>query len=250
MKFYYDHVFGNQSSKDLVYTLVSAEFNQDEWDYAFQNGWQPTHSFYGIQTSNLIWYQARQTRLVVKDYQLSKSTKRVLKDSKVTHKVSESISDLHSVYELYKKYCAYKNFSKKLDYLSVKQYFKYAQNSVYLQFFHNQQLIAITKISLWNSSPLTEFFWWNYDIPKLSVGRISSHLELELVKKKSYNFLYLGLGYNKDSQYKSDVKGFQWWTGRYWSADTDMYKKLCTSDDNISTIDELYEHQLKYLGSY
>ena len=83
----------------------------------------------------------------------------------------------------------------------------------------------------------------------MSVGRLSSYLELDFARDKGYNFLYVGLAYNSESKYKCLKKGFQWWTGRYWSENVDQFVSLCENDDKINTIQELYDFQIKYLNN-
>ena len=107
-------------------------------------------------------------------------------------------------------------------------------------------MIAVTKISVWNNSVYSEFFWWNYEVPELMLGKISSEVEIELAKATGNRYLDTGLVYHSHGVYKSLKKGFEWWTGREWSKDTDKYKYLCKKDDEIKTIEELHEHQMNY----
>jgi hypothetical protein len=249
MKFYFDHLFGQQTDKDFIYSLISAEFEPSEWNYAFENGWAPTHEYYISDFSNkLLWYQSRQTRINIEKYTPSRKTRKLIKDTPIEYKITTEVSDIHSVYEIYLQYCEYKNFGDLADYSYIKKYFTSAQPGYYIQFFYQNQLIAITKISVWDTNPIAEFFWWNYNTPSLSVGRLSSYLELDFAKSKGYNFLYVGLAYNAESKYKSLKKGFQWWTGRYWSENVDQFLFLCENDDKINTIQDLYEFQIKYLN--
>ena len=101
-------------------------------------------------------------------------------------------------------------------------------------------------MSVWQNSVYSEFFWWNYENPELSVGRLSSEIEINIAKQTGNRYLYTGLGYHKHGLYKSLKKGFEWWTGRDWSKDLKLYKNLCYKDDDITTIDELLQHQTKY----
>ena len=248
MKIYFDHVHGEQRDKDFIYSLISADFDHSEWNYAFENGWAPTHEFYLPNFPNkLVWYQSRQTRINIEDYSPSRKSKLLVRDTPVTWEIKEEVNDIHSIYELYLQYCEYKGFSDIAKYDYIKQYFTKSQPGYFIHFYLNNQLIAITKISIWNASPFAEFFWWNYSDPSLSVGKLSSYIEIQFVKKLHLSFLYLGLAYNSDSIYKSLKRGFQWWTGRYWSNNIEEFRWLCEQDDKIKTIDDLYTHQLNYL---
>ena len=92
----------------------------------------------------------------------------------------------------------------------------------------------------------SEFFWWDYEEPNLSVGKLSSEIEISIAKKSDNRYLYTGLGYHRHGLYKSLKKGFEWWTGREWSKDLVLYTYLCGKDDEVTTIDELYQHQTNY----
>ena len=122
--------------------------------------------------------------------------------------------------------------------------------SIFILFYYESKLIGVTKVSVWANSVYAEFFWWNYDMPQLMLGKISSELEIELAKSTGNRYLYTGLGYHSHGVYKSLKKGFEWWTGRKWSTDTDKYKYLCKKDDEIKTIEELHQHQLNYFKEH
>jgi hypothetical protein len=64
-------------------------------------------------------------------------------------------------------------------------------------------------------------------------------IEVEYAKKLALNHLYIGQGYESGSKYKSEFKGFEWWTGTEWSRDVELYKKLCDNDSTINTIDDI-----------
>ena len=97
-------------------------------------------------------------------------------------------------------------------------------------------MIGVTKVSVWSNSVYAEFFWWNYDMPELMLGKISSELEIELAKSTGNRYLYTGLGYHSHGVYKSLKKGFEWWTGREWTNNITKYRYLCKKDDEIKTI--------------
>ena len=62
MKLYFDNIFGHQTDGDLLFSVVSAEFDKNEWNYAFENGWSPINFWFDGST-DLIWYQSRNTRI-------------------------------------------------------------------------------------------------------------------------------------------------------------------------------------------
>ena len=251
MNIYFDHVLGKQQKEDFMHTLVSATFSESEWDYAFQNGWAPTNLWFESDFARsypIIWYQSRQTRIVLEDYAPSRKTKKLANNPDIDIIVSNSLlCPEDEVYEIYVKYCKHKNFGDMLDKEDVVKYFSDIFSSLLIHFYHKGKLVAITKISIWATSAFAEFFWWDYEQPDLSLGKLSFYYEAEEIKKLGFKFLYMGLGYNSDSIYKSCKKGFQFWNGRYWSDDSSLFSTLCEKDDSVSCLDSLIDYQEEYL---
>jgi hypothetical protein len=253
MKLYFDHVLGNQKNKDFVFSLVSATFEKSEWDWAFETGWAPTVVWFETNFSNsepLIWYQCRQSRIKLSEYKPNPKTKKLVNNTEVKFIITNSLDiPIEDINEVYLRYCEHKNFGDILPFNEVKALLLHEKSdkNYYIQFFIEDKLIAITKLSLWGTSLISEIFWWNYQSPELSLGKISFYLEIELAKKLELQYLYTGISYNSDSIYKSQKKGFQFWTGRDWSSDSTIFEGLCLADDTIETIEELHEYQYSYL---
>ena len=253
MNIYFDHVLGKQKNEDLIYSLVSATFDPEEWEYAFDNGWAPTPVWYPSNFDNnhsFIWYQSRQTRINIKNYVCNKKTKKLVKNSPVVCKISSCLlEDIDTIFEVYTSYCTKKNFGDAIDTPEgLLPYFQSEEPPVLLHFYLNNKLIGITKISSWDSALFSEFFWWDYKDPSLSLGKLSFYLELEYAKNNKSAFLYTGFGYNSDSIYKSLKNGFEFWTGRKWSNNTELFQELCLQDDSVTTLTDLAEYQYKYLN--
>lgn len=252
MKLYFDHVLGKQKDEDLVYTLVSATFPPEEWYYAFDNGWAPTPEWYPSNFNDnysFIWYQSRQTRICVNEYVSNKKTKKLAKNSNIVCKISDHLlEDITTIFNIYDSYCKIKDFGDAVKAPEdLLPYFTTDVPLVLLHFYLENELIGISKISDWDSVLFSEFFWWDYKDPSLSLGKLSFYLELEYAKNKGADFLYTGLGYNSESSYKSLKKGFEFWTGREWSRDVNLFQELCLKDDQIVTLDELVNYQYDYL---
>jgi hypothetical protein len=246
MKLYFDHILGKQQEQDFVFSLVCATFEEHEWDSAFETGWAPAQLWFDstFAQNKIVWYQSRQTRLVLSSYAPNAKTKKLSKQ--ISYSISKELK--HSVDEIYKvyiKYCDYKNFGDLIPRDKFDTYF--TGNNYYIYFYDKNELAAITKLSLWSNSLFSELFWWNYETPSLSLGKVSFYLEAELAKSLSIPYLYMGISYNKASIYKSNKKGFEFWTGRQWLSDAKLFQYLCEKDDVISTIDELHDYQYEYL---
>jgi hypothetical protein len=255
MKLYFDHILGKQKDKDFVFSLVSATFKDEEWDWAFENGWAPlTKWFDSTFTTSipLIWYQSRQSRIVLDDYSPNPKTKKLLNKTPVKYIIDTKLhTSIDSIFSIYSDYCSYKNFGDLISKQDITYYFNPHPNSThyYIHFYYEDTLLAITKLSLWSKSLLSEIFWWNYKNPDLSIGKLSYYLEIQLAKQLGLNYLYTGISYNEDSIYKSHKKGFQFWTGRDWLSDTNCFINLCKYDDSIETIEELHDYQYTYLNN-
>jgi len=57
---------------------------------------------------------------------------------------------------------------------------------------------------------------------------------------------YLSYAYENASAYKSKYRGFEFWTGRKWLQDKNLYEKLCSEDSKIESLVELNDYQDKY----
>ena len=245
MKLYFDNIFGHQTDGDLLFSVVSAEFDQNEWNYAFENGWSPIGIWYN-RHKNILWYQSRQTRIDTKVHSHSRKTKLLLQRTPVSWVVESSHGYDEEIYSLYVDYCKYKKLTDIATYDEIDIIFNYPVDQRFIKFYYEDKLIGITKMSTWMNSVYSEFFWWNYKNPKLSVGKLSGAIEIDIAKQSGNRYLYTGLGYHHHGIYKSLKKGFEWWTGREWSKDIPLYVHLCNKDDEIKTIDELHQHQLDY----
>ena len=185
-------------------------------------------------------------RVDLHNHTRGRKSKELFKKTNVSWEVYNSHKYDDGIYNLYLDYCSYKNFTDIATFDEIDTIFNYPVDQRFIKFYYKDKIIAITKMSVWQNSVYSEFFWWNYKNPELSVGRLSSEIEIDIAKHTGNRYLYTGLGYHKHGIYKSLKKGFEWWTGREWSKDLTLYKNLCYKDDDITTIDELLQHQTKY----
>ena len=76
MKIYFDHILGKITDQQFFYSPATALFEQDEYEYAIQNGWHVAESWdvkdfdwYNRQIKDKqVWYQARSTRIKMSDF--------------------------------------------------------------------------------------------------------------------------------------------------------------------------------------
>ena len=257
MKLYFDHLIGKQSHMDLLYSFVSATFEDDEWQMAFDNGWTPCFVWWKNDCKFFkemwdagiwIWYQGRTTRIKTLLYKPSRSTRHFYRQTPVNYTLTDDlVADQKQIYEIYLKYCEYHKFGDVLEYEKYLEIFNKGDFK-YLNFYYENKLIAITRMSVWkNVAIMSDFFWWDYENPELSVGKLSQHQEVIVARENNFSNLYLGLGYERESAYKARKSGFEFWTGRKWSNDKELYFKLCEKDVECKTIDDLYNYHEDYL---
>jgi len=246
VKLFFDHITGKLTNYDLIYSLTLAEFEDSEYDYAFENGWIPL-SWYYTELKNLTWINARNTRLVLDKVEFSKKQKYVLRKKDIEVKVLNSF-DYDLLSGIYKKYVKYRNFYEegfesdsevfeKKDYIDWK----------YFIYYHKDIPVAFTEFKVFdNKHVLSGQFAWDYENPKLGLGTYATLYEIDWSYKNKYKNYYLSYGYETTSKYKSKYKGFEFWNGKEWVNNKSMYNKLCDNDSSIESIKDLNKYQREY----
>lgn len=246
MKLFFDHITGKLTNYDLIYSLPLAEFEDSEYDYAFENGWIPL-SWYYTELKNLTWINARNTRLVLNKVEFSKKQKYVLRKKDIKVKILNSF-DYDLLSTIYKKYIKYRNFYEegfendsevfeKKDYIDWK----------YFIYYYKDTPVAFTEFKVFdNKHVLSGQFAWDYENPKLGLGTYATLYEIDWSYKNKYKNYYLSYGYETTSKYKSKYKGFEFWNGKEWVNNKSMYNKLCDNDSSIESIKDLNKYQREY----
>jgi len=246
VKLFFDHITGKLTNYDLIYSLPLAEFEDNEYDYAFENGWIPL-SWYYTELKNLTWINARNTRLVLDKVEFSKKQKYVLRKKDIEVKILNSF-DYDLLSTIYKKYVKYRNFYEegfendsevfeKKDYIDWK----------YFIYYYKDTPVAFTEFKVFdNKHVLSGQFAWDYENPKLGLGTYATLYEIDWSYKNKYKNYYLSYGYETTSKYKSKYKGFEFWNGKEWVNNKFMYNKLCDNDSSIESIKDLNKYQREY----
>jgi len=249
VKLFFDHITGKLTNYDLIYSLPLAEFEDSEYDYAFENGWIPL-SWYYTELKNLTWINARNTRLLLKKFTFSKKQRKILRKKDITVEVYNKLDDalFTTISSIYKKYIKHKKFHEE-NFEEESEFFKKEDNidwKYFIYYFKNRP-IAFTEIKVFDSNHvLTGQFAWDYENPKLGMGTYATLYEIDWSIKNKCKKYYLAYGYEKSNVYKSRFDGFEFWNGRSWLNDKTLYKKLCEHDTEINTIQELNAYQKKY----
>jgi len=246
VKIFFDHITGKLTNYDLIYSLPLAEFEDNEYDYAFENGWIPL-SWYYTELKNLTWINARNTRLVLDKIKFSKKQKYILRKKDIKVKVLNNF-DYELLSKIYKKYVKYRNFYEegfesdseifeKKDYIDWK----------YFIYYHEDTPVAFTEFKVFdNRHVLSGQFAWDYENPKLGLGAYATLYEIDWAIKNKCKKYYLSYGYEATSKYKSKYDGFEFWNGKEWIDNKNLYNKLCEQDTQINTLKDLNKYQRTY----
>ena len=260
MQIFFDHIAGNITNRELVYSPATAIFEEQEFDFAFENGWHIAESWgvddfdwYNKQRNEgkVVWYQARSTRLDVSAYEERKRHRKKIRRAGVECEVHTDVNEISdSLYTVYKKYIASKKFTD--FYESAEDLFdgKLGER-VFLVFTHDGKIIGFSILDLVSEkTAMAPQFAWDYENPQIGLGYVSKLYQLRYLQERSIKYLYLGNSYEMPSLGKSDLPGFEWWDGRKWSSDIDLYKHLIVQESRIQTLDELYNLQQKYYSRH
>jgi len=111
--------------------------------------------------------------------------------------------DLHSLREIFKKYCKHKKFISTEPMWDNE--FLWDHNDV-LGYYDNSNLVAWTVITKYNDDDVYSVqFAWDYETPDLRLGIKSIENECAYYKSLGYKYYYLGEAH----KYKHDFQGFE-----------------------------------------
>lgn len=257
MKFFFDHIAGNSSNRELVYSPATAVFDRSEYEFAVQHGWHIAESW-GVDdfdwfnevrlSGSHVWYQARSTRIEVSKFSERSRHRKKIKKSKVTCSHRSDITDIAgemwAVYEKYLQYKGFSNFYESADDLFTEIY----GDRKYLVYRDNtDKVIAFSVIEILSPSvAIAPQFAWDYSNPSIGLGSLNKLFQFRLLKDLNVSHLYLGNSYELSSLGKMKWPGFQWWTGRTWSEDKDLFAFLLERETRMQTLDDLYVTQKAY----
>ena len=247
MKIYYEHHYGRMTDCDFSFCTVHAkEVDGLEEGDALENGWTKDEE----ENRGDLWWQTRSTRLDVSKFKFNRKARKMLKPAVGIETVFKPAREcnLQELKEVYYKYSNYKNYPIEDNYIEdclkdVDQKYvgEYRENGILRGYvicrIHHKSAKAMTSIQ----------FCWDYENPKMFLGKFSVVKEIEYAKSKGFNWVYMGDGYQKICEYKCYFPGFQFWTGKRWTSDMKLYKTLISNDDKVETIQDLDKLSKKYL---
>lgn len=222
IKVVFNHIegFGKITQLDFIYSDPKGINLKEEYLDYLEEGWVEWQNY---------WYNLRSTRILIKDYSPTKTTKKLSKRVNLTYTVLTS-QQLKVLTPIYKKYVKVKEFTRDI---SLKDFEGFSA----IFYWDQEELIGASIYKLYNqegkSALVVYQFLWDYQDPKLSLGNVAQYFEIKLAQSKGCDYVYLMGGYEEACIYKSQFKGFQWWTGKEWSEDINLYQELCQRDTNV-----------------
>ncbi len=119
----------------------------------------------------------------------------------------------------------------------------YGGERIVIVYYVSDLPVAFSIIDVVGQSGVATQFCWNYKDPQMQLGKISYYIEQQEAKKRNLKHIYLGSSYEEGSKSKCNYTGFEWWTGRFWSRDVNLYKTLATGETKMTTLDDLHTQQ-------
>jgi arginyl-tRNA--protein-N-Asp/Glu arginylyltransferase len=220
MKIYFDHISGFGKVSDLEVIVNCAygilEPNESSVD-ALKEGWIPWKGK---------WYNERSTRIDLAVYKPTKTTNKLSK--KIIVQAGNVLADLEKYEELHKKYSQYHNFKRDIKLESFKD--------CSIIEYYTDKLIGISLYKQYDTQFVAYQFIWDYANPKLSLGSVAQMIECETAKLLGCEYVYLLGGYEECCRYKANYPGFEFWTGKEWSTDIELYTTLVARDEKIKIV--------------
>ncbi|NBP02886.1 MAG: hypothetical protein EBU90_22775 [Proteobacteria bacterium] len=218
----FDHVngFGKITHQDFVYSNPEGTLEKHETpDDALRFGWIPWKGK---------WYNHRSVRINLAKYHPSKSTKKDYKKIESTFKSISEFKDYKTAEKIYNIYCKKNNFNRNIP---IKEIID--NSSCFFEFRKDNQIKGYTFSILHEESLVSLEFIQDFTCHNISLGSISQHYECLIANSLNRKYVYLLGGYETSCLYKCKFYGMEWWTGKEWIEDRNLFIELCQKDDTI-----------------
>ena len=82
--------------------------------------------------------------------------------------------------------------------------------------------------------------------PELNLGTVAQNFECTLYQHVGFKYYYSSYAYENVCEYKSHYNGFEWWTGREWSNNKELFRELLDKDSKVESLKDLYHRHKDY----
>jgi hypothetical protein len=258
MELIFNHRFGRMEQQDLVVCDLLAlpdPNEQDETDM-LETGWlahDRPHSIHGKNRE--VFYQSRSTRIdldrVKRKFEAHTHKGQAVQMKEIFPRSRNDTvwTGMHQMYHQYIQRKGFRDLYNPFEHINKRDSF--------LVFYIEDlgQLIGFTKIKRYHwhehfyDDAMMAPEWLQHKQPHsiesvmhcnvLTIGKLTMDMELEWARSQEASYYYAGAGYERSSIYKSDWRGFEWWTGTRWSRSKREYKRLCERDSELKSISDL-----------
>lgn len=235
MKFSFDTIqgFGKITHQDFIYNPI--EFYPTDFEEALSFGLLPDEASINKPIS---WFASRSTRIKVSDFVATKTSIKYSKRIEVKEiKKEEIFLYLDTLKQIFADYIKVKDYGKPYNIEPLLT--NNINEKVVLLYSYQNIPVAFCVLRVFKNSMCSLQFAWNYLEPKLSLGTVSQLIECEFAKKYKIEYDYLMPAYELSCMYKSNFKGLEWFTGKNWSNDIELLKKLMERDEKINIHDNI-----------
>ena len=253
MQIFFDHIAGQTENRELIYSPSTAIFEKDEYIWAIENGWQIAvawsdqdfHWFDEKKRSGVdVWYQSRVSRINLEKFREKSRHRKLIRRSGVSADLV-SVPNRRIYWKIYQQYVDYKSYSDM--YSTPEVFFRpiYGERK-YIEYRKSGKIIGFSVLEILNDLSIAIQFCWDYKDPTIKLGYVNKYFQFRHLKALGCRKMYLGTSYESSSLKKSEHTGFEWWTGRKWSKNALLYKKLVQGETSMNTLDELHKQQQSF----
>ena len=224
--------FGKQENREIIINEISlTDVSAEEEHLAIEQG------FLIDVLDDEYWFMSRSTRVITSSVDAKEYNGKWELVETLTPNLNKI---LRKILNQYVQKHNFKDFERSLNETKRTKFFIY---------YHNSRIVAFTKMQFYPEIDQsvehppkgveTCMFAWDYKNPELRLGELTLQHEVYWAQQEGFKYLYIGPGYEKSSIYKSNIAGFEWWTGMEGSKDTHEYKELCKRDSKIRSFKAL-----------
>ena len=165
----------------------------------------------------------RSVRLDLSRYKPNETTLKLAKKIGYTR---QGFQDLPLFRNIFDSYVQHHGFSREIS-------FDQLQDHDMIIYHYEGRIVGFSLVKYYGDAMVASQFVWDYADPKLSLGKIAQYCECQVAEDMECTHVYILGGYEKCCLYKSDFYGFEWWTGKQWSQDKELYQQLCYRDESV-----------------
>jgi len=246
MQLLFDHTLGKQEHTDLVLCRPMAIVDDTEEVEALCEGWLALD--HPIKKQE-VFYQSRSTRINLDEYK-PRYKKHEWQGQPIEIKIIDAseMVRLLGLPHIYKQYMARKKFTQDYD-----PFLHYNKRDQFMLFYIGtaDNIVGFTKQKRYRYQEDNYIAQLGDDLSDLAglesvihantvpISLITLDMEILWASEHNVSYFYMGSGYEASSVYKSNYRGFEWWTGTEWSKDKKLYRSLCKRDSRIEALKDV-----------